>query len=56
MLAKLLGLNLKGLYLSLETEEENFCFHPLHIKCRSRATTARKCTKKRDARAKKLFC
>ena len=44
MLAKLLGLNPKGPYLSLEKEEENFCFHPLHIKCRSRATT--ECTKK----------
>ena len=28
----------------------------LDVSCRSRATTAKKCAKKNDARAKLLFC
>ena len=61
-----LGLNPKGPYLSLEKERENFCAvftNSIERKHESRkfhiaisATTAKKCTKKRDARAKLLFC
>ena len=60
MLAKFPGLNPKGPYLSHEKEKENVCAVFTHsirreVSCRSRATTAKKCTKKRDARAKLLF-
>ena len=68
MLATFSGLNPQGPYLSLEKEKQNFCVVPTYsmysIKraseirkfyCRSRATTAKKCTKKRDARAKFFF-
>ena len=65
MLAKFSGLNPKGPYLSLG-KTKNFwcCVHLLHkagalnleVSCRSRATTAKKCTEKRDARAKLSFC
>ena len=52
------------IYVS-KTEKENFVlcsFTPksgrrkLEISCRSRATTAKKCTETRDARAKLIFC
>ena len=54
------GLNPKGLYLSLEKEKENYCAVFTNSIRRAResrrlATTAKKCTKKRDARAKLLF-
>ena len=58
-------LNLKGQDLGLQKGKENFCcVHLLYkvgawnyeVSCRRRATTARKCTKKREARAKLLFC
>ena len=62
MLAKISGLNPKGPYLSLEKEKEIFCVvltysikRAREISCRSRATTAKKCTKKRDPRAKLFF-
>ena len=56
-----LGLNPKGSYLSLEKEKENFVLCSStpwsgRVSCHSRATMAKKCTKKRDARAKLLFC
>ena len=59
-----LGLNPRGLYLSLEKEKKLFCVHLLYkagawnweVSGRSRATTAKECTKKGDARAKLLFC
>ena len=64
-LAKFSGLNSKGPYLSLEKEKRNFlCFVHLlckagaskqEVSCRSRARMAKKCTKKRGARAKLLF-
>ena len=51
------------IYLNLEKEKENFCVvfayfmkGQREISCRSRATTAKKCTKNRNARAKLLFC
>ena len=57
-----MGLNPKGPYLNLE-KKENVCVvfayfmnGPREISCRSRATTAKKCTKNRNARAKLLFC
>ena len=66
MLAKFSGLNPKGPYLSLEKEKENFCVVITYstkreseikkVSSRSRATTARKCTKRRDARTKLFFC
>ena len=63
MSAKFSGLNPKGQYVSLEKEKQNFCFVLTYsikwareVSCRGRATTAKKCTKKRDARAKKFFC
>ena len=61
-----LGLNPKGPYLSLEKERENFCAvftnsierahesRKFHVAIS--ATTAKKCTKKRDASAKFFFC
>ena len=59
-----LGLNPKGSYLSLEKEKENFCSVFTNSIERAReikmfpvaVTTDEKCTKKRDARAKLLFC
>ena len=60
-----LGLNPKGSYLSLEKEKGSFvsCSSTpesgrvkLEVSRRSRATTAKKCAKKRNARAKFLFC
>ena len=61
MLAKFSGLNPKGPYTSLEKEKENFCVVLTYTINRareisSRARTAKKCTKKRDARTKLLFC
>ena len=66
MLAKFLGWISKGQYLSLQRRKIKFlcCVHPHHkagawnqeVSCRSRATTAKKCIKMRDARAKLLFC
>ena len=59
-----LGLNSKGPYLSLEKEKETFRVvftlsvkwaHENYVECRSPATMATKCAKKRDARAKLLF-
>ena len=51
------------IYLNLEKEKENFCVvfayfmkGQREISCRSRATTAKKRTKNRNARAKLLFC
>ena len=56
-------LNPKGLYRSLGEEKRNRCPVCLHspqnmkeVSRRSRATTAKKCTKKRNARVKLLFC
>ena len=59
-----LGLNPRGLYLSLEKEKKLFCVHLLYkarawnweVSRRSRATTAKECTITGDARAKLLFC
>ena len=51
-----LELKPKGLYLSLEKENFSVLLRNLEVSCRSRATTAKKCTKERDARAKLLFC
>ena len=59
-----LGLNPRGLYLSLEKEKKLFCVHLLYkasawnweVSRSSRATTAKECTIKGDARAKLLFC
>ena len=64
MLAIFQELNSKGLYLSSEKQNENHClvFTPVHktwnyeVSRHSRAVTARKNTKKRDVRAKLLFC
>ena len=57
MLAAFLGLNPKESYLSLEKERENFCLVFIYsIKWASEIGMAKKCTKKRDARAKLLFC
>ena len=66
MLAKFPGLNPKGPYLSLEKEKENFCVVITYsikagewnweVSWRSRATTAKKCTKRCDARAQLVFC
>ena len=63
MMAKFSGLNPKRLYVSLEKEKQNFCVvltnsikRACEISCRSRAATAKNCTKKRDARAKMFFC
>ena len=58
-----LELNSKGLYQSSGKEKKVvvFCSRPRQnmnsgtSRC-SRATTAKKCTKKRDARAKLVFC
>ena len=62
MMGKFSGLNPKRLYVSLEKEKQNFCVvltnsikRACEISCRSRATTAKNCTKKRDARAKMFF-
>ena len=62
VLAKFSGLNPKGLYLGGENEKETFCVVLTYsilvgmwneeVSCHSHATTARKCTKKRDAHAK----
>ena len=66
MLAKFSGLNPKGPYVSLEKEKQNFCvvltysirrareIRKFHVAV-LRATTAKKCTKKRDERAKMFF-
>ena len=58
MLAKLSGFNPKGQYVSLEKEKQNFCVvltysikREQEVSCRGCATTAKKCTKKRD-----FFC
>ena len=68
MLAKFSGLNSKGPYLRLEKQKENFGVvltysinrrpgeSNYEVSCRSSATTAKKCTKKRNARAKLFFC
>ena len=52
-MAKFSGLNPKRLYVSLEKEKQNFCVvltnsikRAREISCRSRATTAKNCTKK----------
>ena len=54
----LVGLNSKEKYPSLERVRDSSSY--VHAKvgnsCPSRAVTARKCTKKRDARAELLFC
>ena len=67
MLAKFSGLNSKGPYLRLEKQKENFGVVLTYsinrrpgewnyeVSCRSRATAANKCTKKRDPRAKLFF-
>ena len=65
MLANCLELNSKGLYQSAGKEKESCCLRFPSLtkpeirdalsRC-SRAMTAKKCTKKRDARAKLLFC
>ena len=54
------GLNPKETYISLEKEKQNFCVELAYSikrarECRGRATTAKKCTKQRDARAKMFF-
>ena len=63
MLAKFLELDYKTLYQSSRKEQESRCLRSLpgqNVKlgtftgC-SRVATAKKCTKKRDARAKMLF-
>ena len=46
----------KGRYLSLEKGKENFCVVSTYFIKRARAKTAKKCTKKGDARAKLLLC
>ena len=53
----------KRLYRSSEKEEESRCLvstsstkRDQAFSSRSRAVTAKKCTKKRDARAQLLFC
>ena len=64
MLAFFLELSSKRLYQSSGKEKESRCLvftssTKREIKAfshRSRAVTAKKCTKKRDARAKLLFC
>ena len=66
MLAKFSGLNPKGPYTSLEKEKENFCVVLTYTINRAREIrkfhvavvlrTAKKWTKKRDARTKLLFC
>ena len=65
MLANCLELNSKGQYQSSGKEKESCCLRfPALTKPEigtlisrySRATTAKKCAKKRDARAKFLFC
>ena len=67
MLAKFSELNPKGLCLSLEKEKETFCvaftysvkreceIRKFHAALVDRAAMAKKCAKKRDARAKLLF-
>ena len=56
-MAKFSGLNPKGPYLTLEKEKENFCVILTDsIKRAQSCNKAKKCTKKRDARAKLLFC
>ena len=58
MLAKFWGLTPKVPYLSLEKEKEIFCvvFTYSIKRVREIATTAKKCTKKQDARAKLFYC
>ena len=57
MLAKFWGLIPKVPYLSLEKEKKNFCvvFTYSIKRVREIVTTAKKCTKKRDARAKLFY-
>ena len=66
MLTKFSGSNPNGPYLGWENEKETFCVvltysikwaHEIRkFLCHSHATTAKKCTKKRDAHAKLFFC
>ena len=58
MLAKFWGLMPKVPYLSLEKEKEIFCvvFTYSIKRVREIATTAKKCRKKQDARAKLFYC
>ena len=64
MLAKFCGLNQKGPCLRLEKNKETFCVVLTYSierareirKFSCRATTAKKCTKTRDARAKLFSC
>ena len=64
MLAKFSGVESDRTYLSLEKEKENLCSVFTNSIERAReikmfpvaVTTDEKCTKKRDARAKLLFC
>ena len=58
MLAKFWGLMPKVPYLSLEKEKEIFCvvFTYSIKRVREIATTAKKCSKKQDARAKFFYC
>ena len=55
MLQIFLELNSKGLYQSSGKGKESCCLVFPSLCC-SRATTAKNFTKKRDARAKLLFC
>ena len=66
MLAKFSGLNPKGPYLSLEKEKENVCvvltyfinwareIRKFHLAVAQQQV--KKCTKRRDTRAKLFFC
>ena len=63
MLSKFSGFNPKGPYPTLEKEKETVCVvftysvkrareNRTEVSCRSRATTAKKCTKKREETSK----
>ena len=65
MLAKFFGLNPKGPYQSLQKEKETFCVVLTYSIKRAReigsfmsqsGKNVKKCTEKRDARAKLIFC
>ena len=64
MLAKFSGLNPKEPHQSLEKEKKFLRVVLTYfikrareiVSCRSRTTAIKKCTKKRDARAKLFFC
>ena len=57
MLAIVLEMNSKGLYqIKVQEKKERVVVLCLVLSRCSRTTTAKKCTKKRDARAKLLFC